>query len=540
MKSAKSIILLMLIYFGNNLYSQAVNNIKFSTPIEHIVIIVKENRSFDHYFGKFKGADGATTAKLSDGTIIDLKKAPKEVDASKVKIGWGASTTAVNNGAMNGFDKVDGIGMDETFCQYDSTDLPNYYVYANNYALCDKFFTPSHGPSFCNHLFLVAGQAGGAVGNPEDPNAGFIDKYRNYIYPWGWSAPDNITVATLSGNRIIPHFNFTTIIDKIKEKGLTWREFCPILKWIAPDKVEYKYSRFGMIKHIYESSEFNTNIQNLDQFENVINSSGLANYTIFSNTFAVPPAYLSTVSAFLQTGSSLPLTSEHPPLGTCIGEDYTVTIINKIMNSQYWNSTAIIVFWDDYGGFYDHVAPPQIDTYGLGIRVPCLIISPYVKKGVQSQQFEFSSINKFIKTIFSTNGFLSSRDSLANDMISCFDFNQTPLPKTILPVHCTVPTDVDDEAESVMFPDKLILNQNFPNPFNSTTTIDFVIPKSGNVSLKVYDELGREVRTIIDNMFLNAGYYPVRFEAKNLASGTYIYRMISGSYREERKMVLLK
>ena len=540
-KNSFYLIVLMFLY-SNSLLSQFLSQKSFPTPIEHVVILIKENRSFDHYFGKLQGVDGATTAKLSDGREIELKRAAKQIDGEKVKIGWGASTTAINNGAMDGFDRVAGIGMDETFCQYDSIDLPNYYVYANNYAICDKFFAPTHGSSFVNHMYLVAGHADGTVGNPEDPNANIINRYLNYIYPWGWAAPNNITVAKLFNNeRVVPHFDFVTIVDKIKNKGLTWREFCPILRWTIPSRVEYKYSRFGTIKHIYESDEFNTNIHNLDQFKNVLESEGLANYTIFSNTFAVPETYQSMINFALQSGSSLPITSEHPPLGVCEGEDYTVDIINKIMASKYWEKTAIFVFWDDYGGFYDHVPPPQVDDYGLGVRVPCLIISPYVKKGVHSEVFEFASINRFIKTIFNTDGFLSSRDSLTNDMISCFDFNQTPLPKTFLPLNCTVPDEIDEVDDDVPpLPDRIILNQNFPNPFNSSTTIDFILPRAGNVSLKVYDLMGREVATIIDNMHLQAGYYPVRFEPQNISSGTYIYRMTFEDFTEDRKMVLMK
>jgi len=124
-------------------------------------------------------------------------------------------------------------------------------------------------------------------------------------------------------------------------------------------------------------------------------------------------------------------------------------------------------------------------------------------------------------------------------MISCFDFTQTPLPKTILPTHCTFPNEVE-ESKEMKLPDKLILNQNFPNPFNSSTTIDFVLPKSDYVTLKIYDELGREIRTIINNIYLNAGYYPIRFEAGNLASGVYYYRLITKDYKEEKKMVILK
>ena len=534
------LIVLMFLY-SNSVLAQFLAEKSFTTPIEHVVLIIKENRSFDHYFGKMKGVDGATKAKLSDGREIELKKAAKDIDGEKVKTGWYASTTAVNNGAMDGFDRVEGMGMDETFCQYDSIDMPNYYIYANNYGICDKFFGSTHGSSFGGHLYMVTGHSAGAVGNPEDPNANFINSYLNYIYPWGWAAPNNITVAKLyNDERVTPHFDFETIVDKVKNRGLTWREFCPVLRWTFPMRAEYKYSAFGTIKHIYESSEFNTNVHNLDQFKNVLGSEGLANYTIFSNTLSIPQAYQSLVEIFLESGTVLPYNSEHPPLGVCEGEDFTVDIINTIMASEYWEKTAIFVFWDSYGGFYDHVPPPQIDEYGLGIRVPCLIVSPYVKKGVHSTVFEPASINKFIKTIFDTDGFLSSRDSLANDIISCFDFNQTPLPKTFLPLRCTAVNNVNQPQGVQELPDKIILSQNFPNPFNSTTTIDFVLPKAGNVTLKVYDLMGREVATIINNAFLQSGNYNIRFEPQNLASGTYIYRIISDDFAEEKKMVLLK
>ena len=541
-------LMILLLSYSSSLYTQILKEKAF--PIEHVVIIVKENRSFDHYFGKLKGVDGATTAKLSNGTEIPLKRAAKDIDGEKVKTGWGASLTAVNNGAMDGFDKVPDMGMNETFCQQDSLDIPNYFIYANTYAICDKFFGSTNGSSFGNHLYMVAGQAGGAIGNPE-PASIF-----EHLYPWGWAAPEHIIVHRYhrnnNGEEIfdtgLPRYDFTTIVDKIKNKGLTWNEFCPVLKFRnvflfnlmfgMNIKEEYKYSGFGAIKHIFESNEFKTNIHNIDQFQNVLKSQGLANYTFLSNTFSIPPIYESLYGTladqFLQPGITIPTTSEHPPLGPAEGEKFTVDIINAIMASEYWNKTAIFVTWDNYGGFYDHVPPPQIDDYGLGLRVPCLIISPWVKKGVHSEVFEFGSINKFIKTIFNTDGFLSARDSLANDIISCFDFNQAPLPPKILPEGPTEVTDL------LPLPDKIVLNQNFPNPFNSSTTIDFILPKAGNVTLKVYDLMGKEAATLINNTYMQAGYYPVKFQSNSLSSGTYIYRITLDGFAEEKKMVLLK
>jgi phospholipase C len=118
--------------------------------------------------------------------------------------------------------------------------------------------------------------------------------------------------------------------------------------------------------------------------------------------------------------------SEHPPANIALGMDWVVNVVNSIMNSQYWNSTAIIITWDDYGGFYDHVPPPQIDKYGLGFRMPALIISPYAKLGfIDHTQYQFESMLKFIEWRFNIPS-LTERDRNANNLLNAFDFNQKP------------------------------------------------------------------------------------------------------------------
>jgi len=123
--------------------------------------------------------------------------------------------------------------------------------------------------------------------------------------------------------------------------------------------------------------------------------------------------------------------SEHAPSGLCPGENWSISIINAIMRSPYWSTTAIFLAWDDWGGYYDHVPPPSVDYFGLGIRVPLIIISPYAKPGIIHTQYEFASVLKFAERTFGLPT-LTQRDAEANDLMDAFDFGQTPLPPLIL------------------------------------------------------------------------------------------------------------
>jgi phospholipase C len=114
--------------------------------------------------------------------------------------------------------------------------------------------------------------------------------------------------------------------------------------------------------------------------------------------------------------------------------NWVVYVVNSVMQSPYWNNTAIIVTWDDYGGFYDHVRPPSIDQYGLGFRVPAIIISPYARSGyVDHTQYQFESMLKFIEWRFNIPP-LTDRDRNANNILNAFDFNQKPTPPHVIPL----------------------------------------------------------------------------------------------------------
>jgi phospholipase C len=168
----------------------------------------------------------------------------------------------------------------------------------------------------------------------------------------------------------------------------------------------------------------------LDAIDHIRNTSLWADHVVPTAQFVADAATgkLPAVSWLVVSADQ----SEHPPASVCVGENWTVQQLNAVMQGRDWKSTAMFLTWDDFGGFYDHVPPPQVDNFGFGPRVPLLIISPYAKKDFISRTFyEFSSVLKFIEERFSLPP-LTDRDSEANDMLDSFDFDQRPLPPLIL------------------------------------------------------------------------------------------------------------
>lgn len=368
--------------------------------IQHIVFIIKENRTFDNYFGTFPGANGATSGTISTGQVIPLghapDKLPRDIDHS-----YNAATTAIDGGRMDRFDLITGGNQNGdylSYTQYTEADMPNYFAYAHHFTLGDNMFSSLTGPSFPNHLYTVGAQSGGAINNPSSSGI------------WGCDADDTSTVQVMDnhGNitRQFPCFDFRTLADNLEVASLTW-------KYYAPQKGEsgYIWSALDAIQHIRLTPLWEERVVPTSQFASDATNSRL-------------PAV-----SWLVVGSGM---SEHPPASVCAGENWTVQQLNAVMQSPDWNSTAVFLTWDDFGGFYDHVSPPKVDNFGFGPRVPFLIISPYSKPGyISHTQYEFSSVLKFIEIRFGLPP-LSDRDTLANDILDSFDFNQLPLPPLIL------------------------------------------------------------------------------------------------------------
>ena len=383
-------------------------------PIKHVIVIVKENHTFDNYFGSFPGAEGTTTANTNDRGVIQVKEAPDKTPRDMCHE-HACALTDWDNGKMDGWDSVTGStsgGDDLAYSQYLEKDIPNYWAYAKAFSLGDHFFANVLGPSFPGHLFTLAAQAGWSYGNPA------TQVYWPY---WGCDQASSTTMPiedeqSCSEKQVFPCLKIPTIPDVLPQ-GVDWK-FYGSNFYLLPEV----WSMFDAVDSIRHGSEW-SKIVTYDNFAK----------DIAANT--LPPVTWLVNQDF---------NDEHPNIGgVCAGENWTVSQINLIMQSNYWKDTAIIFTMDDFGGWYDHVAPPRqygCDTskpYGLGFRLPLIVISPYAKKGVFKEVSEQASIATFIEKVSGATKTLHSldpaaQDEQANDLFGAFDFGQTPLPPLVL------------------------------------------------------------------------------------------------------------
>ncbi len=271
---------------------------------------------------------------------------------------WNSAHQDYNGGKMDGF--VYSERNQQTMGYYEQEDIPHYWKAAQEYVLCDKYFTSVMSESAPNHLYLVAGTAGGITN-------------------------DNVP-KTLS---------FPPIFEQLDKANVSWKVY-GFTKWY--ESFEYVQNLPAPKSHFASPGEFTKDVQNdsLSQISWIIGAPG---------------------------------GDEHPPKNIQDGENSVANdIVNKLGISNYWNSLAIFVTWDDYGGFFDHVPPPQVDKFGYGFRVPCLVISPYAKQGfIDSTVNDHTSILKFVEDCYSLTS-LSTRDAAANNMSEAFDFSKPQRP----------------------------------------------------------------------------------------------------------------
>lgn len=414
------------------------------TAIQHVVIIIKENRSFDMYFGTFPGADGVTAGTISTGQVMPLHHAADAVPRNPgYKFTDGG--LAMDYGRMDKFD-LEGMGNINgdylAYSQLYQADIPNYFAYASAFTLSDRMFVSLHGPSYPNHLYAIAAQSGGAVGN-------FIG-----IPIWSCDAPADTTVEVIDAKGHVtnqyPCFDFPTIGDSLHTANTSWTFYA---------HSGSNWNAYGTINHVRNSPLWAQHIAPDDQFPvDAMNG----------NLPAV--SWLVPVSIYSEHASD----PYSPAINSsCVGENWTVQQINAIMQGPDWPSTAIFLVWDDWGGWYDHVAPPSVDQYGLGPRVPFMVISPYAKPGyISHTQYEFSSFLKFIEERFGLLP-LTARDAAANDILDAFDFTQTPLPPLILQTRNCSPvsnTDLGFPPQSVATtsPSQTVTISNY----STTATLD--------------------------------------------------------------------
>lgn len=387
-----------------------------SFPIQHIVFMIKENRSFDNMFGTFPGANGATSGPISTGQILQLQHA-SDVYPRDLCHTWNCNIVAIDGGRMDKWDITVG---DPTFAcnlngdylcysQYDTkTDLPNYFTLASTFGLGDNYFSAIHATSNPNHVYTVAATADGIFGQAHRLSDGKGESGCK-------SDPDSVVNVIAANGDIIspfPCFDFTTLVDSLTDASLSW-------VYYAPQTTSY---------------------DPLETVNHLRNNPGLwSQHVLLDTQFAIDASTgnLPAVS-WLVTNDS---TSEHPPNSVCNGENFDIQQIDAVMNGPDWNTTAIFLVWDDSGGFYDHVAPPVLDQFGLGPRVPLVVISPYaLPHNISHTLYEHSSLIKFAETIFGLPT-IHERDAdpRTGDMTDAFNFNQTPLPPLNLQPHSCSP-----------------------------------------------------------------------------------------------------
>ncbi len=372
--------------------------------INHIVFIIKENHSFDNYFGRFPGADGATTGRTSGGQVVPLAEASDQVYPD-IAHSATAAYAAYAGGRMNGFDLIAGavtLGVDHAYTEMYPGDIPSYWAYARHFTLADHFFSSIMGPTFPNHLMTIAAQNASVVSNPTIPSG-----------RWGCDSPSGSYALTVSAagrnGATYPCFDMATLADRLNASHISWRYYAPGFGHSG-----YIWSTFDAIRHIRFGDQWRTNVLPWRRF-----------------TSDVAHGHLAAVT-WLVTDTA---ESEHPPASTCLGENTTVSEVNAIMRSPFWRDTAIIVTWDDFGGFYDHVAPPKTSRWGLGPRVPALIISPYARRGhVDHTVYDFTSVLAFIEARFGLRP-LTGSDASANPLRGSFDFGARPADRLILRQH---------------------------------------------------------------------------------------------------------
>jgi phospholipase C len=387
-------------------------------PIQHIVIVVKENRSFDNMFGRFPRANGTVYARAGN-RVFKMSVTP---DALKHDLGHGDVSTvnAMNGGRMNEFIRVsyarqrvdNGRLQDVADSQFDEQSIPNYFAYARAYGLADEFFSTIAASSFPNHLTTVAGSALHTVDNPFLPVTRHgVERWQNPT-TWGCDAQRGSLVhVSINGavRTVFPCFNGKTLVDEANAAGVSWRYYSASMGTFG-----YLWNALDAFRQDRYSKQWLTNVSTPQGFDRDARAGKLP-----AISWLTPPL----------SGS------DHPPESECAGENWTVGELNQIMKSPDWRHTVVVLTWDDFGGFYDHVRPPSAPGFwagSLGPRVPALVISPYARPHlIYHRQLDFRSILKFAENQFHLPHLMPYNRSV-NGIGGMLDTHQAPAPKLLL------------------------------------------------------------------------------------------------------------
>jgi phospholipase C len=429
--------------------------------IKHVIVIMQENRSFDTYFGTFPGADGipmkngVPTVCVSGGPGQPcIRPYPEHADVN----GGGPHSQAnavadVDGGKMDGFlaqlagAKKNCKDLTNPACRNTKTpdvmgyhtqsDIPNYWAYAKNFVLQDKMFEPNASWSLPAHLFMVSEWSAYCTqhGNPSS--------CKNEVDKPGLP-PDFQATKRSASTRTPPIYAWTDLTYLMFKHHVSWGYY--VVPGTEPDcENDAALSCEAPRQNAKTPGIWNP----LPYFDTVKADGQLGDIQSVDKYYSAAKAgTLPSVSWVVPSGAL----SEHPPSPVSYGQSYVTSLVNAAMSGPEWDSTAIFLAWDDWGGFYDHVAPPTVDENGYGLRVPAMVISPYARSGyVDHQTLSFDAYDKFIEDDFLGGQRLDPRTDgrpdprpdvredvkILGDLTSDFDFGQTPRPPMLLPVHPT-------------------------------------------------------------------------------------------------------
>jgi phospholipase C len=398
-----------------------------SSPIQHIIVIIQENRAFDDLFATFPNADGATQGfmKTPSGDVpVPLQEVNLD-ESCDFTHSYHSYLKAYDGGKMDGFN-LEGVSSgkcpNKTTGQYQFVNpqqIAPYWDMAMQYVLADQMFQTQGSGSFTAHQDLIAAST---IINPAKTRS-LIDIPT--VVPWGCDAPPGTRTSVLrylhagvfkynSHTGPFPCLTYQTMRDLLDAKSISWKYYSPPVQGGTGSM----WNAFDAIEAVRDGPEWNTNIS-------------VPETNIFAD---ISGGALPAVSWVIPDGAD----SDHPgQKGGDTGPSWVASVVNAIGQSSYWSTSAIIVVWDDWGGFYDNVAPPFQDHWGgLGFRVPMIVLSPYALGGgtqnyVSHTQYEFGSILNFMEGTFGL-GSLGTTDERATSMVDCFNFTQSPRPFTVI------------------------------------------------------------------------------------------------------------
>lgn len=444
----------------------ADNGPPLRTSIQHVVIIFQENRTPDNLFQDpvliGRGADIASSGMNSQGQSIALSQInlgtngsqPNYYDLSHAHSAFVQqcdASPATGICAMDGADLV-AVGCSTSvscppahpqFKYVNPIDVQPYFTIAEQYTFADRMFQTNQGPSFPAHQYIISGTSAPsptsnqfAAENPSGNNA-------------GCAAPPNATVAMIDptgreSSVQYPCFEHATLTDLLNEASVSWRYYSaagPGSIWTAPNAIQHMCGPNAPPPNA-------TACVGPDWVNNVVLSTKDNPAPVLGD---IANGKLSSVSWVMPNG----LDSDHAQGNDGSGPSWVAAIVNAIGNSEYWSNTAIIITWDDWGGWYDHVPPPQMrNAYEYGFRVPMMVVSPYAKPTYISHvTHDFGSILKFVEETFGLRS-LGYADARADNLSDCFDFSHQPTQFQTIAAPLTAehflndrrpPTDPDDD-----------------------------------------------------------------------------------------------